>query len=197
MTDPRITRILRDCAHAHAQEIAFNAVSAYDDLAAYCESPIERLLLAPLMFIKPQCLAPRYEGPADMEREARLYAQYPVGGRRLDFAYIVAPIGESWEIRLGIECDGHEFHASVEQRANDNLRGVEIMAEDGFNLIRFSGAQIHADPWGCAKRAADAVDGVYQANVFTHVNRTHGKAHVGMIGPLLAKVGREAGEAME
>jgi len=88
-TDHRIAMLLQDQADAHACDVALKAKSAYYDLAANCESPIERLLLVPLMFIKPQVLAPRYEGPIDYEREARLFAQYPVAGRRLDFAYIV------------------------------------------------------------------------------------------------------------
>lgn len=189
----RIAALLREGADKHAAEIAFQAEQAYYDLAANCESPIEKLLLAPLMFIQPMCLHGRYEGPADREREARLFAQYPVGGRRLDFAYIVTPMAETWEIRVGVECDGYAFHSSVEQRANDNSRTIEVVEEDGFNILRFTGKQITDDPRRCAQDVADAVDGIYQSHVFTHVNRTAGKAYVGPVGPLLARIVKKAG----
>lgn len=195
--DHRIAALLRESAEAHAQELAFQAEQAYYDLAANCESPIERLLLAPLMFIRPACLHGRYEGPADREREARLFAQYPVGGRRLDFAYIVTPLTEAWEIRLGIECDGQDFHSSVEQRANDNSRTIEIVEEDAFNVVRFSGRQIMDDPRACAQRVADAIDGIYQSHVFTHVNRTKGQPYVGPVGLLLARIAKKAGEGAQ
>lgn len=191
--DHRIANLLRQCVDDHARDVALNAENTYHDLAANCESPIERLFLVPLMFIRPKVLAPRYEGPGDYEREARLYTQYAISGRRLDFAYIVRPLSEQWEIRLGIECDGHEFHASAEQRANDNDRTIELVGEDGFNVIRFTGAQIYSDPMGHAQKVADAVDGIYAANIQSGVNRTQGQAYVGLAGPLFAKIARQAG----
>jgi len=195
--DHRIAALLKESVDAHAHEIALRAESAYYDMAARCESPIERLLLVPLLFIKPQVLAPRYEGPVDYEREARLFTQYPVADRRLDFAYIVTPLTEHWDIRIGIECDGHEFHSSVEQRANDNMRAIEIIREDGFNILRFSGAQINADPVRCAQHVSDAVDSIYAQNITTQVNRTVGKPYIGMAGPLFARIAQQAGEAGE
>lgn len=192
--DSRIQALVREYSGAHAQEVAFQAENAYYDMAANCESPIERLLLAPLMFIKPQCLHGRYEGPADREIEGRLFAQYRVGERRLDFAYIVTPIAQPWEIRLGIECDGHEFHSSVAQRANDNRRHIEIVRAEGFNVVRFSGSEINADPRGCAQKVADTVDDIYANHVFASVNRTVGKPYVGPVGPLLSEIANKAGE---
>lgn len=193
-TESRAMALVRQYAEAHALEVAFQAEAAYHDLAANCESEMERLLLAPLMFIKPQCVHGRYEGPADREVEARLYTQYRVGERRLDFAYIVTPIAAPWEIRIGIECDGHAFHASKEQRANDNSRTVEIAREEGFTILRFTGSQINADPWRCAQGVADAVDGIYANHVFAHVRRTAGKPHIGPVGPLLMDIVTKAGE---
>ncbi len=186
--EARISSLLREGIEEHQQTVAFWAENTYADLAANCQSPIERLLLAPLMFIWPQCLSPRYEGPGDREREARLYAQYRVGDRKLDFAYIVTPLQEPWEIRLGIECDGHEYHSSVEQKANDNERTIEVVSEQGFNIIRFSGSQISRDPKACAAKVAEAVDGIFQSNVFAYVKRKNTDAYRGMIGPLLSNI---------
>lgn len=168
MTDPRIQSILRRQTRAHVLEQARRRQDAYHDLAAQCESPIEQLLLAPLMFISPLCLAPRYGGPADLPHEARLHVQHKIAGYRVDFGYIVQPHREPIPIKIAIECDGHEFHASKEQRGDDAARG-NILAGCGYTLLRFTGSQIHADPEACAQAVADTVDRLYSARTFQEV----------------------------
>lgn len=195
-TDRLAEQLLEDNIATHVRRIAEDADARFHDLGANCESPIERLMLAALMFIKPQCLHPRYEGAGDLEREGRLHTQYRLGNRRLDFAYIVQPIHEPWTIRIGIECDGHEFHSTKAQKANDNERTVEI-AEEGFNVLRFSGTQIFADPNGCAQSVADVVDGIYARHIHDEVWARHGKVYVGPVGPLLAAIADKAREGQQ
>lgn len=165
MTDDkaRIKTMLRRQFRAHIAEMARAREDRYYALAELCESPIERLLLAPLMFIMPRCLHPAYDGPADPPGEARLFVQFPVAGYRLDFAYIVTPFKEA-PIRLAIECDGHEFHASREDRERDAARQNDLRGH-GFETLRFTGSQICADPEACAQSVSECVDRMYARRI--------------------------------
>lgn len=56
-------------------------------------------------------------------------------------------------IKIIIECDGHEFHQKTkEQVARDNEREYNLKMQ-GYDVIRFSGSQIYNDPLGCAEKA--------------------------------------------
>lgn len=61
--------------------------------------------------------------------------------------------------RLIVECDGHDFHSSREQRTRDAGRDRFLMAA-GYQVIRFTGTEIHRDAVKCAnevKRLAASV----------------------------------------
>jgi very-short-patch-repair endonuclease len=165
--DPRIREILRRQFRIHMSELARAAEDRYWALSEECGSPIEKLLLAALMFIRPMCLHPRYHGPADAAPEARLHVQHKIAGYRVDFGYVVTPFREP-PIKLAIECDGHDFHASKEQRGNDANRDA-ILTGEGYHPLRFTGTQIHADPEACAQMVADTVDRLYATRIHRDV----------------------------
>lgn len=152
----RIKEILRRQFRIQMTEMADRRRGVYEAMADLCDSPIERLFLAPLMFISPKCLHPPTEWPLEPPKEHELKVQHQVGGYRIDFAYIVRPFKEP-PIKLAIECDGHDFHSSRDQRARDARQGNDLLAE-GWHLMRFTGSQIHKDPEACAQQVADAVD---------------------------------------
>lgn len=188
MTDHKANGVFRASLDAHLARLTINAENAFHEMAAQCESPIERQLLAALMFIKPACIASRYEGPGDFACEARLHPQYPLPGRRLDFAYIVTPLHEGWRIKLGIECDGHAYHSTPEQKARDNRRTGEVIGE-GFYVIRFTGSEINADPRACAQEIADTVDRLYADRIHDGVTVRQGpEPYAGPVGPLLKRI---------
>jgi very-short-patch-repair endonuclease len=57
-----------------------------------------------------------------------------------------------------LECDGKEFHSTADQVAHDQKK--DAAAHDrGYLTMRFSGAQIHRDADGCAKKIFQAVYG--------------------------------------
>lgn len=57
------------------------------------------------------------------------------------------------DIKIIIECDGHEFHkATKEQVARDNERELDLKMH-GYDVIRFSGSQIYNEPMKCAEKA--------------------------------------------
>lgn len=163
--DARIDDILRNQFRVQMNEQARRRRGVYEAMAQLCDSPIERLLLAPLMFISPKCIHPHSDWPLDPSAEHKLHVQHKVANYRVDFAYIVTPYKED-PIRVVIECDGHDFHATRDQRARDAQQGRELLAA-GWNLIRFTGSEINADPVECVEQVADVVDQIW----FSRLNR--------------------------
>jgi very-short-patch-repair endonuclease len=89
------------------------------------ESPIEEQLLQEM---KKQGLEPKI--------------QHEAGPYRLDFAFP--------EKKIGIECDGQEFHSTKEQRTHDANRDRYFMKE-GWKVIRFTGSEIYNHAWQCVQ----------------------------------------------
>lgn len=69
-------------------------------------------------------------------------AQVPIGAYRVDFL-----VG-----KLVIECDGHAFHATKEQRGRDAKRDRDLI-ELGYRTIRFTGTEIHKDVAACVAQS--------------------------------------------
>jgi len=57
-----------------------------------------------------------------------------------------------------LECDGKDFHSSIEQRAHD-LKKDAAAHDRGYLTMRFTGSQIHRSADECAKRIYDVVYG--------------------------------------
>jgi len=88
------------------------------------------------------------ESPIEVRLAIALWArgilwtpQYKIGKYRLDFA---CP-----EVKLAIECDGHQYHSSREQRGYDADRD-RFLLKEGWQVARFTGTQIHQDAAKCA-----------------------------------------------
>jgi very-short-patch-repair endonuclease len=54
------------------------------------------------------------------------------------------------ERSLVVECDGAEFHAITKEQVERDKRRDRYFAARGIAVMRFSGAEIHRDPRGCA-----------------------------------------------
>lgn len=133
----------------------------HDDLAAYCESPIEALFATaflsfcamrsdPAVFVK---------GDAPAAPHARWYIrpQVTLLGYRVDFVIGVFPIVEADKRILIVECDGHEFHERTpEQAARDRSRDRQFQSE-GIKIFRFTGREIHRQPIQCVADALKEV----------------------------------------
>jgi len=64
---------------------------------------------------------------------------------RLDFALIYEKfINDELikEVKIAIECDGHDFHSSKEQIRKDSIRSRKLMS-NGWRVIRYSGSEIY------------------------------------------------------
>lgn len=85
----------------------------------------------------------------------RIYPQVHIGSARVDFfvSYRTAD-GLSGIV---VECDGHDFHEKTkEQAARDKARDRAI-AKHGYQVLRYTGSEIWADPCACALEVLNLV----------------------------------------
>lgn len=97
------------------------------------ESPIETALASAII----EWMA-HHEIAADLEQQAA------IGPFRADI--LVSQGGR----KLVVECDGAEFHAITKEQVERDKRRDRYCAARGICVMRFSGAEIHRDPRGCA-----------------------------------------------
>lgn len=96
---------------------------------------------------------PAPESPIEAELEAamrrvgplvgRFQPQFGVGPYRLDFGFQA--------VKLGVECDGAEFHREPGQIIHDQRRS-NFLSRLGWRLIRFTGHEIRRSAAECAAR---------------------------------------------
>lgn len=139
----------------------------YEEAASKC-NPIERLMLGALLYIQPMCLPETQASPIDEDHpHLRLIPQFhspKVAPYTLDFALFVSVKGME-EMCFDIECDGHEFHnATPALVARDNQRNRRLRNR-GWNVERFSGAEITASAQVCVAHLARAIDDEFARRV--------------------------------
>ncbi len=119
-----------------------------------CESPIEAKLLPALVFANygdafasfpAQLHIPKDELPPP-RGDLIVIPQFAFIRSRLDFAVIAEAEGQRKFV--AIECDGAEFHKDA---TKDRMRDDYLIAF-GFDIFRFSGRQIQADPLSLAAK---------------------------------------------
>lgn len=144
----------------------------WDDAAAnYCQSPIEQILLAELMFMDTGY------GPSPIEiwsqdypdalrtlpRQACLVAQYPVGTYTLDFAVFVQGFAGD-RLMLAVECDGHNYHKTKEQCRHDRKRD-RWLQRHGWQVVRFTGSEIFEDAAACAEEVGSLIIDFFERGI--------------------------------
>lgn len=75
-----------------------------------------------------------------------IHAQYSIGSYFAD----IAIIGQRKTV---IECDGREFHDRTGGQADHDRKRDRYMAAAGWTVLRYSGAEIHANVHHCASEA--------------------------------------------
>lgn len=144
------------------QSIYSSFTRAAEDI---CESPIERTMLAELLF----CSFGYYD---DVNRilttehvlngyrfdhdSAVIIPQFvhPRLNYRLDFLVVLNPRHAAVETApsFAVECDGHDFHEKTkDQAARDKRRDRDIQAL-GIPVFRFTGSEIHKDIQACVRQ---------------------------------------------
>jgi very-short-patch-repair endonuclease len=144
-------------AALRSEYLASEAASFDDTLVRWCQSPIERLVLAKLLTVgwfaesqtewtsayetvnavpNVKCTGRILHAPHD---PAFVVVQLPVMEYVVDFAFFCC--GE----RLVVELDGHDFHEKTRaQAAHDKRRDRRFVAA-GWKVLRYTGSEVYAD----------------------------------------------------
>lgn len=65
--------------------------------------------------------------------------------------------------KLIVECDGHDFHERTKEQAmRDRARDRSAQAA-GYQILRFTGAEIYRDPLKCVREALNALKKLAEA----------------------------------
>lgn len=177
-----VEQLAREIGRKAAEDWIFQA----NYVSGHCDSPIERIMLAALWaeaLISDQAAAtasakltvsawlrtPDGRKRAELEihdtsREGlHIRAQAPVGDYTVDIL-LHWYVGGVIDMRVAIECDGHEFHEKTkEQVARDKSRDRALQIA-GVRVFRFSGSEIYRRPRDCARE------------VLAFVNKEHAEA---------------------
>lgn len=109
-----------------------------------CESPIERLLASALWSVAPDfcddgwcVIKPQHEIDTNQ------------GRYRADF--FIGALIRGHLVSMVVECDGHDFHERTKEQAAADKARDRALQRRGFNVIRFTGSEIHNYPRSCAQ----------------------------------------------
>ena len=132
----------------------YNVMEILDLEFPLCESPIEIIFALAYNLME--------FSRKDITKSIYLYPQYEIHLKknyRVDFYYdsgVSDDNENSHDLRLAIECDGHDSHSSKSQIKYDNERDIELKMA-GYDVLHFSGSQIYEDPFGCANTVIDYI----------------------------------------
>lgn len=107
----------------------------------HTDSPIECLLLGVMSW----CWGALEvnSGPCCKKLTGSIHTQHPIGKYRVDIAVIAE------NIKLAIECDGHEFHEKTKEQAARDKSRKRFLTSQGWTVIEFTGSEIYNDPFQC------------------------------------------------
>ncbi len=123
-----------------------------------CESPIEQLLAIRLMDLEPY-----FYKELSVLSGFRFLSILPqkevvVNDRKYRLDFLIECLVDNKKHLFAIECDGHDFHEKTkEQAARDKKRDRDLM-ENGITVIRFTGSEIHENPYRCARSAVKIIE---------------------------------------
>lgn len=115
------------------------------------ESPIERhmcVIFHEHMLFRANAGSYRFEAVEtdakgrDAKRCALVFGQQDIGAYRIDFLIAAYDARFDEFRRVGVECDGFEFHGSLDQQRRDHERDQKIRHETGLRLLRLTGKEI-------------------------------------------------------
>lgn len=161
--DHRVTDLLRlGLTQNRAEQLFDGATAAFVKACVLCESPIEQVMLACLSHLVvpgtscfPPIIHDVYSGEAFPDHPVVIAPQFNIARYRLDF--LISVRNDAGQTLYAIECDGKEFHSSIEQREADKLRD-RYLATIGVTPLRYSGQWI-------MKNRANAADEFWAAAV--------------------------------
>jgi hypothetical protein len=122
-----------------------------------CGSPIEQIMLAALTWerygyeTKPPVIWDLTSALEKPQADVVIAPQYQADKHRIDIGLFINLVANE-EIKIAIECDGHDFHERTKQQAaRDKARNGDLQIA-GWRLLRFTGSQIWNHHGWCADR---------------------------------------------
>lgn len=143
------------------------------DFASRCESEIERIMLAAILFIgtgyENHSRFPTATTETGAPHDIKIAAQHPVGPYRVDFAILVTPVAPGPPLKLAIECDGHDFHERTKEQARRDKNRDRVLASFGYHVLRFTGSEIWRDARACAAQIERIIDAKNDELIQSHL----------------------------
>lgn len=62
-------------------------------------------------------------------------------------------LSDDTSLKWAIECDGHDFHEKTKEQAKRDKQRERAIIGAGYTVIRFTGSEIHEDPYKCVQEA--------------------------------------------
>lgn len=148
-----------------------------NELRKYCESPIERqmadlLVTCPFtnfLMRGPVIVAPGSPRPTAATGGAYICPQFKVGDYRVDFAILI--ICTEGELRVVVECDGHDFHEKTKDQAAKDKARDRYLNDQGFRVLRFTGSEIWNKGPACGDQITWFIVNEWQRGSFVHTDR--------------------------
>lgn len=145
---------------AGMEELSLAFEEQFHWMAARCQSPIERLMLAALMAdsavgqtfrLEMMCFKEPKQLPDIAPNRAGcwLIPQVCVGTYRADFI-ILNTLIQPKQV-LVIECDGHDYHERTKEQAAYDKRRDRFFVAEGLTVLHFTGSEIFNNPRKCAE----------------------------------------------
>lgn len=111
------------------------------------ESPMEELFWAGWEMMKPHALIPP-------EAFLVVCPQAEIERYRADFLFQIKDESGKYQ-NLVVEVDGHDFHERTKSQAAHDKSRDRWMTSNGYQVMRFTGSEIWANPLQCAVEVAD------------------------------------------
>lgn len=126
-----------------------------------CESPIERIFALELSRV---CKASELNFMGDIfewktQGEVTVFeGRHREKKYRADFLVDFLKQVNGIHYQFVIECDGHEFHEKTKEQAAKDKKRERNMLESGIVVIRFTGSEVHENPYKCATQAIRIIE---------------------------------------
>ncbi|WAH35013.1 endonuclease domain-containing protein [Alicyclobacillus dauci] len=99
----------------------------------HTDSPIEGIVYLQLQEMK-------WGSPRTGPYNLKFRTQVEIGNYRVD--YLV----EFMDLKIVIECDGHEFHEKTKKQVERDKRRDRYLTKAGYKVLRYSGSELYSNP---------------------------------------------------
>lgn len=124
-------------------------VERFGKIGGACDSPMESLFWAAWQLMKPHSMQTS-DACLDEKKQAA------IGKYRADFLFCLKDVNGAWQ-RLVVEIDGHDYHERTKQQAAHDKARDRYMTGEKYQVMRFTGSEVHTNPMKCAEEVANRV----------------------------------------